>query len=509
MSIRTRDRPRLVALLALVLAGSGACTNGERAASTVTVLDPNFEAIFNPSWDMPAKFMLFLPLVGLSERGAIEPRLAQRWEHSADRRTWTYHLRTDVRWHDGVPVTARDVAWSMELMSRPEISYFPGLDSALVPDDSTVTVHMRRPHEGDDWWTVFYPKHLLDTLDPAKFFEWDFWLHPVGDGPFRFVRYEPKTVWEMAANPDYYRGKPKVERLLIKFGGGSPVIELESGQVDAVSYLSRADIPRLQADPRFRVYYNLYPNAGWVEGIYWNHRSPLFRDRQVRRALTLAIDRVELRQVLNLPDSLPMFDVLFSGRQFWTGKIIAALPYDTAAARRLFAEAGWRDSDGDGVLDRDGRPLRFTLLVEMGGSSATGAWGRAAVYIQAAYRAVGVDMQVQTLQTGVIPRIRAHDYDAALNRFFQPDARRVFADELGYGDPALLARIQAAVTELDTARADRLLADLAPIIGRDIPITFIAPNLQYSAARARVHGLSSPFRAYPLADAEYLWVERP
>lgn len=497
-------------VLGFFLGGIFGCGGGAPGqARTLTILDPNFEAIFNPSWDMPAKFTLFEPLVGLDEHGEVEPRLARRWERSADARTWTYHLRTDVRWHDGVPVTAHDVAFTMQLLSHPKILYYGRLDTLIVHDDSTLTIRTVRPFIGTDWWTVYYPRHLLDTLDAARFFEWEFWERPVGNGPFRYVRHEPRTMWEMEANPDYYRGRPRLDRLVVKFGGGAPTVELRSGRVDALTYLGRSELPALRDDDRFEVYHALVPDAGWVEGVIWNHRTPYFADRRVRRALTMAIDRVELMRMLNLPDDLPVFDVLFTGGQFRRRELPEPIPFDPAAAARLLAEAGWSDGDGDGVRERNGQPFRFTALVQSGGASATSAWDRAAVYIQESLRRVGVRMEIQTMQAGVLQRLRAGDFAAAVNRFFQPQAADWFgeASPIGYHDPEVAALLAALRTAVDPEEQDRLMRELMPLIARDVPITFFAPNVQHFATHRRVRGLSSPYRADPLAHAEHVWLE--
>ncbi|MHC4489773.1 MAG: ABC transporter substrate-binding protein, partial [Planctomycetota bacterium] len=105
-------------------------------------------------------------------------------------------------------------------------------------------------------WDVYYPKHLLENLDPKEFTSWKFWTEPVGNGPYRYVRHVPRTMIELEANPDYYRGKPKIERLVLKFGG-YPLTELMSGNVDCID-ISSLEAIKLADDPRFRVY-QAYP----------------------------------------------------------------------------------------------------------------------------------------------------------------------------------------------------------------------------------------------------------
>ncbi len=164
--------------------------------STITVLFDGDERAFGPAADDNQKFLVFLAMV----QGYRDPtnRLADRREHSTDYREWTYHLRRDVRWHDSVPVTAHDVAFRLDLFRHPDVLFAAGqgvgdIESVLVLDDYTMTVTWRKPNRyGLDGWTQFYPKHLLEDLNPTEFYQWEFWKRPVGNGPYRYVRHVPE-----------------------------------------------------------------------------------------------------------------------------------------------------------------------------------------------------------------------------------------------------------------------------------------------------------------------------
>ena len=262
--------------------------------------------------DQEGQFVFLLPLVGLSESGTLEGRLARRWEHTPDRRAWTVWLRSDVRWHDGAPVTANDIAFTVELLSRPDVGYIsPGTVDIAVIDDSTFVYSSTVTSPLSDYRT-YYPEHLLEELDPTKFYEWEFWTEPVGNGPYRYVQHLPKTMMELESNPDYFRGEPIIERVVLRFGEPQ-LIELLAGNVDALTSVSPMDLPKIANDSRFDIHYQYGFDT---QSIYWNHRTDLFRDARVRRALTLAINRRELLEVLNLSVELPLFDVIFSQRQW-------------------------------------------------------------------------------------------------------------------------------------------------------------------------------------------------
>ena len=123
-------------------------------------------------------FLLFPRLAAVDANGELEPRLAQSWEHSADYREWTNHLRTDVRWNDEAPVTAHDVKFTLDLLSHPDVAEY-NFKTVTVLDDFTVKIRLPSnsyvPYQGD---IVYYPKHVLEHLEPKKFWDWPFWLHP-------------------------------------------------------------------------------------------------------------------------------------------------------------------------------------------------------------------------------------------------------------------------------------------------------------------------------------------
>lgn len=492
-------------VLALATAGCEARNERPRSrGSAITILNDSDERVFTPL-RYPAQFLVFLPLVTYDESGEIEGRLARSWEHSADYREWTFHLRTDVRWHDGVPVTARDIEFTVELLGRPEVAGYPGIQLTVV-DDSTVTIRYGQPTDALDWWTVYYPKHLLEGLDPGKFWEWEFWLRPLGNGPYRYVRHVPKTMVELEASPSYYAGKPTIERVYLKFAE-SPLAELLSGSVDAAA-VERADLRELAGDPRFRIYDQLFPDMGWVYGLYWNHRLPLFQDPAVRRALTLAIDRRGLHQALNLPEDLRVFDVLFTSRQYRRGETSPPLAYDPEQAKALLEEAGWRDLNGDGVRKQRGREFRFTVTTSPSEQS-----DKAAVYLQQQLRRVGVQMEVQLLEGRLVwERMKSGDFQAALTRQNLGSAvarRQLFGEDswLGYRNPGIPGLLDTLEVSVDPVERDIIYGELSSIFQEDLPATFLYPLVETFVAHRRVRGLSSPFRADPVMHLEELWLE--
>ena len=390
----------------------------------------------------------------------------------------------------------------MELLAHPDVGEFgPGyIESVTVLDNSTVTVRYGNAYaSGTIAWEVCFPKHLLEHVDPKKVTEWDFWKHPVGNGPYRFTRYVPETLMEFEANPDYYRGKPRIERVVLKFVRDAGLAELLSGNVDVMTATNPARVPMLAAEPRFRVYHEF---GGHVYTIFWQNTHPLFRDPRVRQALTLAINRREIVRLLNLPESTPVIDGPYTVRQLRRGGLPEPLPYDPRQAGVLLDAAGYRDRDG--VREREGKPFRFAALV-----SSRPGWSEIAVYVQEQLRRVGVLMDIRTLDQGSAwGALGTGKFEAVLN-FTASTLQRFFGEDsfIGYHNAGVATLLRRLPLAMDPDEEDRLRQELAQIFRAEVPATFLFPRVNTVFAHRRIRGLSTPWRADPIRFMGDLWLE--
>ncbi|HYN81783.1 MAG TPA: ABC transporter substrate-binding protein [Gemmatimonadaceae bacterium] len=494
-TVRSALLPSLIALLV-----AGACREardpGLNRGTTVVMAVPDAGALQPDQWQN-LDFLMFLPLATLNEHGELEGRLARSWEPSTDFKELTYHLRTDVRWDDGEPVTARDVKFTVDLVAQYDDEY-TGY-SATIVDDSTVRIGAPRPDYIDD--IVYYPEHLLKSLDRRKFWEWDFWTHPVGNGPFRFVRYLPGRLIEFEANPGYYKGKPRIQRLILKFVGEAGLTELLSGNVD-MARGEDSQVPLIANDARFSIHRVL--NSPAIP-IYWKADHPLFRDPRVRLALTHALDRSELLRVMNLPPDALIIDAIVRRRQLRRRDWPEPLAYDTAFARTLLEAAGWVDRDGDGILDKDGRPFRFTASVESGPGIE-----KMAVYVQAQLRRVGVQMDIQLHDAAIMwGKLGAGDFEAWMHLHYPWALRKDFGrgNPLRYANEEAFDLIERLEHTADPDEADRVSDKISETFRADPPMVRL---IQVSTAwfvHRRIRGLNTPFHVSPAMRMEDLWVE--
>jgi len=480
--------------------------------STITVLYPWDERVLGPFMDVDAKFLVFLPLFTTDENGNPQGKLAERWNHSEDYRSWTFHIRKDVKWHDGVNFTAHDIKFTLELISSPEILYddsWIGMQSVTVHDDYSLTIRFESPKDFREDWLVYWPKHILENLDPKTYWEWDFWTNPIGNGPYRYVRHVPQTMMEFKANEDYFEGEPEIKHVFLKFSSDPSLTELLSGNVDVLTFFNRSDIPKLAKYPQYQTFYAI-SSFYWVSAIYWNLKDPLLNDPRIRRALTLAIDREEILRVLNMPEDLKIFDVVFTPYHYVHDEIPAPLPHDQEAAVQLLDETGWIMGE-NGIRNKAGKDFRFEIIVPSG-YTAMGNYMEAAVLVQAQLRKIGIHMDIQYIDGNLLrTRIMSGRFQAAINRFFQGPNQLLqwFGEDspLGYSDPRIIQLLQDYKLAVDPEEVKRIFSEIMPRMAQDLPMTFLFPQIHTCVAHKRVKGLSSPFRAEPVWSMEHLWIE--
>ena len=371
-----------------------------------------------------------------------------------------------------MPVTAEDVKFSLEMWTDPRIGYeYPFFDEVAVVDSHNLQMTFKAPVSSTIFvfnWLAMLPKHILEPLDLDDIFSWPFWVQPVGNGPYRYVRHSPGVMTELEANPDYYGDAPGISKVVLRFGGNA-LTELLSGNVDIASGIKPLQAVQLAEDPRFRIYHKIKYRSH--VGILWNHRKPLFQDARVRRALTLSIDRKELNQVLNYPDDLPVFDVPATKRHHKKGVVPEPMPFSPERAAQLLTDAGWIDTDDDGIREKDGQDFRFTLAI-------TEASATRAVYIQDKYKRIGVHMDIGTYDRNALwAKVREpHDYDAAIHTHNFIETYKDFRYS-GYKNPELTRLRDAIWYSIDQKASDQYLEEVWRIIEAEIPFTYLQPTL--------------------------------
>jgi peptide/nickel transport system substrate-binding protein len=337
------------------------------------------------------------------------PRLAKSWEWSADSLSIAFHIDPRARWHDGHPVRASDVAFTYRLYvdsatASPYASLFIGVDSVSVRDSLTAVFwySQRTPLQffQATYPIVVLPEHLVGATRGTALRMTSLARSPVGSGRYRFVAWRPGSSIEVVADTSNYHGRPLIDRVIWSIApdfntGLARLLGRESDVLEGVTATNLSDISK-SSDLRALIFPGLdynFVQFNLRDPANANRPHPLFADRSLRRALTMAVDRA--RTVQSVYDTLAFTALGPTVRAFpTTDTALVQIPYSPDRARRMLDSLGWRDSNGDGIRDRAGRPLRFTFTVP--GSSKNRM--NAAVLIQDQLRQVGVGADIEPLE---------------------------------------------------------------------------------------------------------------
>ncbi len=365
--------------------------------------------------------LVFNGLVKYDTDLSIIGDLAESWDISEDGLTITFHLRKGVRWTDGKEFTADDVKFGFDTITdkKTPTAYsedFLQVKKAEVLDKYTFRATYGKPFAPAlaSWGgLVVLPKHLLDGKDITK---GDFGRNPVGMGPYKLTKWVAGQELILDSNHDYFEGRPYIDRFVYRVipDRATMFLELQTGGVDMmdltpIQYTKQTDSEYFRGNfQKFRYPQFVYTYMGF------NLKHPFFQDRRVRQAIAYAIDKSEIIDVvlfgLGSPATGP-----YVPNTWPYNPDVRKYPYNPEKAVQLLKEAGWKDTDGDGILDKDGRPFRFTILTNMGNTLRMNT----ATIIQWKLAKIGIKVD-----------IKAFEWSTFVNEFI--DKRRFEAVILGW-----------------------------------------------------------------------------
>ena len=444
------------------------------------------------------------------------PGIASSWEIAPDRTSITYQLKPWV-WSDGFPLTARDVVTSFELFRNPAVGsprrgQYRDVVEVTALDSLTVYFSFNKPLP-DPVARTFHailPAHITGTLDPAEVMNWDLNRHPLSSGPFLLERWDHGRTLSLVPNELYPGARPYLDRVVFKIvpDAAGRVVSLETGEVDFVDNLTPADAKRLEAQGTIRV-------ASLVGRVYyylnWNTRSPLFSDGLTRRALSLAIDRQRMIATLLLGYGKPAVGPLAPVMWNFNGSLESD-PFDPAQARRLLAEAGWDDLDGDGILDRGGRRLSFEMLTKLGDPVRENG----SVIIRENLREVGVEVRVRVLElaTGLdlLNTGQFEAYFGSFNANLYGDPSSVVHSRAtgefnkgGYANAQVDSLLDLALASTDRTQSLPLWQQLQKILLEDPPSAYLFYPETLVGISPRLQGVR-PHLLSPLNNLQEWWI---
>ncbi len=384
--------------------------------------------------------------------------LAENWEIGKGGLEIIFHLRKNVRWHDGAAFTAEDVQFTYQKLIDPKVrtpysSPFERIERLEILDPYTVKVVYKEPYAPalESWGMGILPKHLLEKEDLHKT---DFARHPVGTGLFQFEEWRTAERITLRPNPSYFEGKPRLGRYVYRIipDQATMFLELRTQGIDIMG-LSPLQYRRQTQGKFFEKNYRIfrYPAFAYTY-VGFNLADPRFSDKRVRLAIDLAINKQEL-----IDGILLGLGKICTGpfpQESWAfNSEVPPAPYDPQKSKALLKEAGWSDQDGDGVIEKEGHPFEFTLITNQGNDERK----MAAEIIQRRLSEVGIRMKIKVIE-----------WSAFISEFV--DKRRFDALLLGWSlgrDPDLYDIFHSSKTKegefnfigYKNAEVDRLLEE--------------------------------------------------
>ena len=381
-----------------------------------------------------------------------KPEFAESWSHSADGLTWTFKIRPGMTWQDGTPATARDVAFTFNYVIDNQMAsfmgYTEGIEKVEAPDDTTAVFTCSRPKANMlGMWVPILPEHIWSKIDP-KDAGTGYPNKPpiVGSGPFQIVEWKKGSYLRLAANPDYWAGKPKVDEVIFETYQNADTMaqDMKSGALAGAWGIPPAQVESL--------------NGGGVESISYitigfdqltfncapapATGDPALRDPAFRKALNYAIDKQKIAAVAYSGQVSPATSMIPAGLyaadlDYHWDPGAATYPFDLEGAKAALDAAGYKDTNGDGIREgKDGKPIRLELLARNESIMSQ----QSGKFIAGWFKGIGLDIEFQVVSEAALSDKVWNTVDGKV----QPDYDMLLWGWVGDADPNFLASISTS-----------------------------------------------------------------
>ena len=518
----------------LAIAGFSGCTPDVSCDSgwcgTVVVASAPVQSLFPPNpifdVDMGIADLIFSKLADVGPSfntiGDTDfvPGLATSWDFEDDL-TISMSLNEQARWHDGTQVTAQDVVYTFGVYQNPVVnadarSRLGEIESVIARDSMTVVFRFRNFYSEQFYDAVSHihilPSHLLESVAPSDLRSHEFALHPVGSGPYKVVRWTPGEVVDLASDSTHFLGRTGVPRIIWRAVGG-PTAGVDEVLADRADFLhvvgEPADLQRIEASSHMTL--SEYP-SNTHNYVGFNLRDPenqsqphpLFGDRDLRRAIVMCVNRPALSQSVLGPYQVPSVGPVTPALWIWNEDLPEDIPFDSAGGVAALAALGWNDSDGDGVLDRGGRPLQFGLILP-----PVPVRSRGALILQDHLGRVGIRVAIEEVEWAAWnDRLKAGQFDAHYNSVGMDPSPAALATDwtddgfnefnVGkYSNPEYTRLVRDARDDTDRNTSLPKWHAALKIINADAPAIWLYVPKKFAAVHARFDNVVvSPYRPW-------------
>ncbi|MGI8281827.1 ABC transporter substrate-binding protein [Bacillus mycoides] len=488
---------------------------------TFVVGMPSPGGIFLPhfmenGWDGNITQAIFAPLVGLDKEGKPIPILAKKWDISEDQLTYTFHLKGDLKFSDGSPLTADDVAFTLTLLHDPTYSgatdisqtaikggqaYKEGkatsIEGIQVIDPKTITITTEKVNAqtlsligGEVISKAYYGKEYKQgNLEYLK----ELYGKPMGAGAYKLDKYIPGQEVRFVANENYFEGKPKIEHFIYKITKGDTKLQqFQAGEVDYDGFTTNAETIEQLKELGF-ANVNVYTGSSYGY-IKMNYKKSYFKDKRVRQAFIYGLERQKVIdtyfQGYASLVNVPITPVSWA----YTEEGINKYEYNLEKAKKLLDEAGWK-AGSDGIREKDGQKLKVSYFA----SSASKINDVMIPVMKEDYKKIGVDFNPEYMDFNtMISKVIKGDYDLAMVSTPMIDDPSGTIEEFvstskrnydGYHNPKVDELAKQALETLDIEKRKEIYKKLYQELSEDPPVIFLNNSKVVSAHNARIQGL--------------------
>ncbi|MGY4762866.1 peptide-binding protein [Paenibacillus caseinilyticus] len=426
---------------------------------------------------------------------------------SEDKKEMTVKIRTDAKYTDGQPVTADDVVFTYNVALSPDYKgprkgVFEQLAKVEKVDEATIKFTFKQPFASfiDLMAYNILPKHILGETPVKDMDKAPFIKQPVGSGPYKLEEWKQGQYLRLVRNENYYGGKPAVEKVTVKIipDANSIMAQLQTGEVNASTvpadnlavieqYAKTSGKIKLQKGIKSSTY--LY--------VAWNLTNPLFQDKKVRQALTMAIDRQGI--VDGVQEGQGVIVHSQTPPTYWSyTENVPKFPFDAEKAKAMLAEAGWKDSDGDTILDKDGKKFEFEMQVNQGNKVRE----KAVTVIQQQLKKIGISVQPRVVEGSAFSKnFQSKQFESIFygwNISGDPNPKGIWhsaeiehgLNTVTYKNPEVDKLIDEDLQTFDTNKRKELLGKIDALIAEDQPYTFLYSPTTTVAYPANLEGFN-------------------
>lgn len=442
------------------------------------------------------------PMLLLDENYELQPYLAESYEVLEDGLQYTFNLREGITFHDGSAFTSEDVKYTFEFYADAEngstlAANYKGMGSIETPDDYTVVINMDEPN------AAFLVNAATSWIVPSDYHasvgEDEYRTAPIGTGPFKVAEWVPAEYTLIEANEDYFLGRPALDFIRQEVVPEPSVrsIALETGEAHYATWpLLTEDSIRLRDAGEGYTVFDTPSNS--VKHFPLNNEHPILGEKAVRQAMMHALDRQRIIDDLWSGAAVVATSNLTPAAPYYMGDV-KTYEFDTEGAMAILEEAGWVDSDGDGIREKDGTPLSFTCTTITGDSARRPI----AEFAQQAFKEVGIDMQLEEAPVAaILEAMRQGDMDCSLFNWtygsaIDPDASSVLRSDGAnnfsrFNNERVDELLDAGLLETDAEARRAYYDEIQAIVAEEVPFLYLQFDSWFDVFRPEIGGLPSP-----------------